>query len=139
MKAPLYNEILDICQAMAQASSDEDEKAGEVAHQALQKLCQTNQGTPKDHPLQWEALADFTHDGDQALDIYQLALDCAEKLNLIDNKASVLLAMAQRYTEFEEVDKALAFANQAQDLIADISSEELKSEISELVTSLTKI
>jgi len=139
MKAPLYNEILEICQSMAEASSNEDEKAGELAHQALQKLCQTNQGTPKDHPLQWEALADFTHDGDQALDIYQLALDCAEKLNLTDSKASVLLAMAQRHDEFEETDKALSFATQAYNLMAEIKNEELKNEVDELFISLTKI
>lgn len=138
MKAPLYNEILDICQSMAQASSDEDAKAGEVAHQALQKLCQTNQGTPKDHPLQWEALADFTHDGDQALDIYQLALNCAEKLNLTDSKASVLLAIAQRHTEFEDAEKALKYATKAHDLIAKINNDELKNEVDELFKLLTK-
>jgi len=136
MKAPLYSEILDLCQSMAQASAADDEKAGETAHQALQKLCQTNQDTPKDHPLQWEALADFTHDGDQALDIYQLALNCAEKLKLSESKASVLLAMAQRYIEFEEADKALVFATQAKDLIPEISSDELKSEIEEFLTGL---
>jgi len=136
MKAPLYNDILTLCQAMAQASANDDEKAGELAHQSLQKLCQTNQGTPKDHPLQWEALADFTHDGDQALDIYQLALNCAEKLNLVDSKASILLAMAQRYHEFEEGEQALIFINKADALIAEIKSAELKTEISDFKAAL---
>ncbi len=136
MKAPLYDEILTICQAMAQASAAEDEKAGELAHQSLQKLCQTNQGTPKDHPLQWEALADFTHDGDQALDIYQLALNCAERLNLVDAKASIFLAMAQRYHEFEENDKTLEFINKANDLMADIKNAELKTEITDFKAAL---
>ncbi|MBL4911076.1 MAG: hypothetical protein JKX78_13810 [Alteromonadaceae bacterium] len=136
MKAPLYDEILTICQLMAQASAADDEKASELAHQSLQKLCQTNQGTPKDHPLQWEALADFTHDGDQALDIYQLALNSAEKLNLVDAKASIFLAMAQRYHEFEEKDKTVEFSNKANDLIAEIKNDELKDEISSFINSL---
>jgi len=136
MKAPLYDDILTICQAMAKASAADDEKASLLAHQELQKLCQTNQGTPKDHPLQWEALADFTHDGDQALDIYQLALNCAQRLNLIDSKASIFLAMAQRYHEFEEDDKAREFINKANDLMMEIESDELKDEITEFINSL---
>jgi hypothetical protein len=136
MKAPLYTEILVICQSMAQASTSGDEAANLAAHQALQKLCQSNQGTAKDHPLQWEALADFTHDGDQALDIYQLALHSAQKLNLTANIASIYLAIAQRYGEFEEPDKALEFANKANDLLPELTNDELKNEISEFLATL---
>jgi len=137
MKAPLYQEVLDLCQAMAEASAVENETDYLTAHQSLQKLCQTNQNTPKDHPLQWEALADFTHDGDQALDIYQLALNCAEKLSMVDSQASVLLAIAQRYDEFEEYDKAKEFAEQANAFAEKINSNELKIEISDFISKLS--
>ncbi len=70
MKAPLFNEILKISQDLADASAKDDEKSRTEHYQALIKLCANNEDSPKDHPLQWEALADFTNDSDQALDIY---------------------------------------------------------------------
>lgn len=137
MKAPLYNEILEICQNIANASEKDDDDARNNACGDLQKLCATNQNSPKDHPLQWEALADFTDDGDQAMDIYQIALSIAEKLKLDTFIASVYLAMAQRQQEFEENTKALEYANMANTAAKNISSEELKLEIQEFLSTLT--
>jgi tetratricopeptide (TPR) repeat protein len=136
MKAPLYDDILKLCQTMANASANENEKARIEAHKALQKLCQSNADTPKDHPLQWEALADFTDDGDQAIDIYQLALNSAEKRSLMASQASIHLAIAQRYVEFEETEKAIEYITNAYDLLKHVESAELKTEITELFEKL---
>ena len=136
MKAPLYDEILDICQNIATASAQDNDAAREDACKSLQKLCATNQDTPKDHPLQWEALADFTEDGDLAMDIYELALASAEKLKLPTFTASVYLAMAQRQQEFEETDKAIEFAKQAEIASASIDDDELKQEIKTFLATL---
>ncbi|WP_114325951.1 hypothetical protein [Candidatus Colwellia aromaticivorans] len=137
MKAPLYNEILNICQNIANASEKDDNDARNSACGELQKLCANNQNSPKDHPLQWEALADFTDDGDQAMDIYQIALSVAEKLKLETFIASVYLAMAQRQQEFEESSKALEYATMANSAAQNISSEELKQEVQEFLSTLT--
>jgi hypothetical protein len=137
MKAPLYNEILDICKNIASASEKDDDDARNSACGDLQKLCATNQDSPKDHPLQWEALADFTDDGDQAMDIYQIALAIAQKLKLDTFVASAYLAMAQRQQEFEESSKALEYATMANTAAQNISSEELKQEIEEFLSTLT--
>ena len=137
MKAPLYNEILDICQNIANASEKDDDDARNSACSDLQKLCATNQGSPKDHPLQWEALADFTGGGDQAMEIYQIALTIAEKLKLETFIASVYLAMAQRQQEFEESSKALEYATMANTAAQNISSEELKQEVQDFLSTLT--
>jgi hypothetical protein len=137
MKAPLYNEILAICQNIANASEKNDDDTRQSACGDLQKLCASNQGSPKDHPLQWEALADFTDDGDQAMDIYQIALTLAEKLKLKTFIASVYLAMAQRQKEFEEISQALEYATLANTAAKEISSEELKQEIQEFLSTLT--
>jgi len=137
MKAPLYNEILDICQNIANASAKSDDDARINACNDLQKLCATNQNSPKDHPLQWEALADFTEDGDQAMDIYQIALSMAEKLKLDTFITSVYLAMAQRQQEFEDNAKALEYANMASTAAQNISSEELKQEVQDFLSTLT--
>lgn len=137
MKAPLYNDILEICQNIANASAKDDDDARESACADLQKLCATNQNSPKDHPLQWEALADFTDDGDQAMDIYQIGLAIAEKLTLETFIASIYLAMAQRQQEFEESTKALEYATMASKAAQNIDSEELKQEIQAFLSALT--
>ncbi|KGJ87349.1 hypothetical protein [Colwellia psychrerythraea] len=138
MKAPLYNDILAICQEIADASTADNEALRLASCKKLQVLCATNQGSPKDHPLQWEALADFTEDGDQAMDIYEVALATAEKLTLPTFTASAYLAMALRQVEFEEKEQALVFANKANDAAQTIDSEELKTEITELLTQLAQ-
>jgi hypothetical protein len=129
MKAPLYNEILDICQQIANASAEGNDEARNESCKNLQKLCATNQDSPKDHPLQWEALGDFTEDGDMAMDIYEIALASANKLGLATFTASIYLAMAQRQKEFEEMEKAIEYAKQAEVASESIDDEELKAEI----------
>lgn len=138
MKAPLYADILAICQEIANASNTDNDELRLASCKKLQILCATNQGSPKDHPLQWEALADFTEDGEQAMDIYEVALATAEKLALPVFTASAYLAMALRQVEFEEKEQALIFAKQANDVAQSIESEELKTEITELLSQLTQ-
>jgi hypothetical protein len=129
MKAPLYNEILEICQQIANASTEGNDEARTNACKDLQKLCATNQDSPKDHPLQWEALGDFTEDGDMAMDIYDIALASASKLGLATFTTSIYLSMAQRQQEFEESDKAIEYAKQAEIASVGIDDNELKEEI----------
>mgnify|MGYP000742303143 FL=1 len=136
MKAPLYDEILDICQQIANASSESNDEVRNNACKNLQKLCATNQDSPKDHPLQWEALGDFTEDGDLAMDIYEIALASAEKLNLATFTASIYLAMAQRQQEFEESDKAIEYAKQAETASVNIDRDELKQEIKSFLADI---
>ncbi len=138
MKAPLYDDILAICQEIANASNTENDELRLASCKKLQVLCATNQGSPKDHPLQWEALADFTEDGEQAMDIYEVALATADKLSLPTFTASAYLAMAQRQVEFEENEQALVFANKANEAAQTIENAELKAEITEILAQLTK-
>lgn len=138
MKAPLYNDILTICQEIAEASTSDNDELRLTGCKKLQTLCATNQNSPKDHPLQWEALADFTEDGDQAMDIYEVALATAEKLALPTFTASAYLSMALRQVEFEEKEQAFVFANKANDAAQAIDSTELKTEITELLTELSE-
>ncbi len=136
MKAPLFDEILTICQEIANASAADNDEARLAACKKLQVLCATNQDSPKDHPLQWEALADFTEDGDQAMEIYQIALALSEKMVLPTCQASITLAMAQRHHEFEELEKALDLAEKANVFAESIDNVELKNDISEFLTSI---
>ena len=136
MKAPLYEEILSLSVEISNASTQDDSISRADAWKKLQKLCATNQDSPKDHPLQWEALADFTDDGDQAIEIYQIGLNIADKLNLNQHSASIYLAITERYQEFGESEKALEFASKANEFAQLTADEDLKTEISELLTNL---
>jgi len=136
MKAPLYDEILEICQQIANASAEGNDDNRNNACKNLQKLCATSQGTPKDHPLQWEALGDFTEDGDLAMDIYEIALVSASKLQLPKFTTSIYLAMAQRQQEFNEPEKATEYAKQAEIASENIDDDELKQEIKSFLTTI---
>lgn len=135
MKAPLFDDILNISQQIADASGNENEAAREEAYKALIKLCAANDNSPKDHPLQWEALADFTLDADQAIDIYEKGILCADKLSLIDSKASMLLAMAIRFDEMEESEKSTETAAQLAETVESINNAELKAEVLDYLKS----
>ncbi|MFQ3209757.1 MAG: hypothetical protein ACI9U5_000622 [Colwellia sp.] len=138
MKAPLYDDILGICQEIANASNTDNDELRLASCKKLQVLCATNQDSPKDHPLQWEALADFTEDGEQAMDIYEVALATAEKLALPIFTASAYLAMAQRQVEFEEKEQALVFATKANEVAQTIDNEELKTEVTDFLAKLSQ-
>jgi hypothetical protein len=138
MKAPLFDQILAISQEISDASTAENDILRKEHCKNLQKLCATNQDSPNDHPLQWEALADFTEDGDQAIDIYQVGLHIAKKLKLEHYSASIYLAMAMRYQEFNEADKTLEFAQKAHSLVDSIDNNEFKTEIIDFLHRLTK-
>ncbi len=136
MKAPLFNDILTISQAIADSSGKGDESARAEHYQQLIKLCAANENSPKDHPLQWEALADFTNDSEQALDIYEKALHCAERLALVDFTASIYLSMAQRYEEMELVDKAREIADKSLALVEQVENKELCADIVDYAKNL---
>lgn len=137
MKAPLFDDILRISQAIADASAVENEEARNASYQELIKLCATNDNSPRNHPLQWEALGDFTVDSEQALDIYQKGLDIADKLSLTNFTASIYLAMGQRHQEMEELDKAKAFADKVSPLADQVTNDELKTDIQQFVGTLS--
>ncbi len=137
MKPLLFDKVLKISQEIANASTtSSDDEQREVAYKKLQELCEKGQGSDKDHPFQWEVLADFTNDGDIAVDIYQLALDKAAKKSLNNYSASIYLAMALRYKEFENVDQTIVFAELANEKAQLIDDKELQTEISDFLTAL---
>ncbi|GHE84731.1 hypothetical protein [Thalassotalea profundi] len=135
MKAPLFDDIISLSQNIANASANENDNARELNYKALIKLCANNENTPKDHPLQWEALADFTLDSEQAIDIYQKGLDCAQRLALNNSIASIYLSMAMRYQEMEDVEKAKSYSQMSLELVEQVSNEDLKNDIIEFANS----
>ena len=100
----------------------------------IKGVCETHEGTILDHPFQWETLADFTLENDRnAVKIYFKALKLATKGNLTEYVASINLAIAERYMELENFNKAWSFANAANQAAESSNDLALKQEISEIL------
>lgn len=133
MKPLLYNEVHQLSLDIVNATAIENTKAEWSAYQKLKLLCEKAQGGHQDHPLQWEALADFTTNYEQALKLYNIALETAESLGLDEYSASIKLAIAIRFEEAGKNKQAIEAAHQANTIAASISNKDLKLEISEFL------
>jgi hypothetical protein len=100
----------------------------------IKNICEIHEGTILDHPFQWETLGDFTLENDnKAISIYSKALILATKANLTEYIASINLAIAERYMELENFNKAWIFANSANKASESSNDLALKQEISEIL------
>jgi tetratricopeptide (TPR) repeat protein len=95
-----------------------------------------NEDTDKDHPEQWETLADFTEDLDAALIIYDKALAKAQAINAKDHLASIAFSMAVLQIELNQTDKAIENLQNAKIAANKSEDKEFKVEIDELLTTL---
>jgi len=136
---PLYEDVLQLSLDIVNASEVLNKEKEWNSYQQLKELCEINEKTTNNHPIQWEALADFTPGTEQAIYLYKKALQSSEKLGLNEYSASINLAMAERH--YESGNKKLAFtlAHRAGELAESSNDTELRKEISEflLTTSST--
>jgi len=95
-----------------------------------------NENSGKNHPVQWETLADFTEDADEALTVYKKALDYAEASSENDYIASIHYSMAIILKEMGQSEQALDSALKANEQLNNIGDDTLQEEISELLASL---
>ncbi|MBU6952452.1 tetratricopeptide repeat protein [Hahella sp. HN01] len=130
---PFFDEIHQLAVDIVNASAEGDTKALWSNYQALRKLCENNEFSPRNHPFQWEALADFTCDLNQALKIYRKALRYANEKNLVDYSASITFAMANRLYDDGERDAARELLMEADKLAQSTNDLELRREISALL------
>ena len=95
-----------------------------------------NENTDKDHPEQWETLADFTADLDGALVIYEKALAKATAINSKDHLSSIAFSMAVLQLETGNKEAAIQSLQNAKITANKIEDKEFKVEIDELLTKL---
>ena len=88
------------------------------------------------HHFLLESLGDFTLIDEEAIDLYQEALDLAEKLNLPDCNSSLQFAIADRHRELGDFEAAQSYANEAQKNLTDVSEQELREDLAEFMQSL---
>ena len=102
----------------------------------LKLVCEENENTEKDHPVQWETLADFTDDYTLAISIYEKALLIAEAINSKDFRSSIGFSVASLQVELGDKKSAIEHLEKAKISSNKIVDKELKAEIHDLLESL---
>lgn len=132
----IYKSIYVLAEKLLEADSKNDEKTFDALYAQLKDLCIENEKSDKDHPEQWETLADFTEDLDEALVIYQKALDKAAAINSKDHLSSIAFSMAELQIELGQTDAAIKNLENAKISANKIEDREFKVEINELLAKL---
>ena len=130
MNTNLYKQVHRLAIELLKSDDEGNDSNFKENYERLKKLCEDNAGDEhKNHPVQWETLADFTEDLDEALAIYQQALDCAVLRESVDYQASISFSMAQLLNETERFDAAFEKAQAAKALCEKIDDSELLREV----------
>jgi len=119
-----------------QAASKEDRNRFDSLYSQLKAICVDNEQSEKDHPVQWETLADFTEDLAEALDIYAKALEKSKAINSKDHLSSIAFSMASLQIELGQTDAAIKNLQDAKVSANKIEDKAFKVEIDELLNQL---
>lgn len=133
----IYKAVYELAEKLMKAAAKDDRATFEALYAELQAICVEHENTEKDHPEQWETLADFTEELEDALPIYQKALDKAVAKPSNDHIASIGFSMATLQVELGDTQAAIERLQQAQASAQRIEDKELKAEIDALLATLT--
>ncbi|ASM49882.1 hypothetical protein PESP_a1823 [Pseudoalteromonas espejiana DSM 9414] len=138
MNTKVYKAVHDLAEQLMDAANKNDRKRFELLFLKLKTLCEENENTSKDHPVQWETLADFTEELEEAITTYEKALEKSIAINNKDHMSSVAYSMATLQIELGQKDEAIKNLKDAKVSANKISDKELKAEIHDLLESLTE-
>lgn len=133
----IYKAVYELAEKLMKAADKEDREAFDALYAQLQAICTENENTDKDHPEQWETLADFTEELDDALAVYEKALEKAVAINSKDHMSSIAFSMATLQVELGQTDAAINNLQNAQISANKIEDNDLKEEIDKLLATLT--
>jgi len=136
MNTKLYKRVLSLTGDLLAAAQSQNQTTFDRYYAELKLLCEENENTEKDHPVQWETLADFTDDFAQALTIYEHALIKAEKLNEKDFCSSIGFSIASIKVDLGDNAGAIENLEKAKVSCNKIIDKELKAEIHDLLEKL---
>ena len=131
----IYKAVYGLSEKLMAAANKNDQKAFDRLYDELKALCLEHQNSNKDHPEQWETLADFTEDLSDAVLIYQKALDKATAINSKDHMSSIGYSRAKLQIELNRTGEAIKNLQAAKISANKIEDKELKAEIDELLAS----
>jgi len=136
LNTKLYKKVHSLAEQLLKAAQKEDVSTFDNLYKELNTLCLENESNEKNHPVQWETLADFTEDSDEALVLYKKALAFAEETSAHDYIASINYAMAVMLKECGDNAQALLAVQQANTQLDKIGDSGLQQEITDLLASL---
>ena len=137
LNTKLYKSVHTLAEQLVEAADKADRETFDALYTELKAICIENENTEKDHPVQWETLADFTEEVDDAIAIYEKALGKAEAINEKDYMASIAYSIAILQLELGENKKAVKYLEEAKINANKSEDLELKADIDQLLTSAT--
>ncbi|CAM3994850.1 tetratricopeptide repeat protein [Psychrobacter arenosus] len=137
LNTKIYQAVYVLAEELLEANNRKNQVRFAELYADLKAICIDNEGTEKDHPVQWEALADFTEDGDEALALYSKALEKATEINAKDYMSSIAYAMAELQVQMGQIKEAVENLKNAKISANKIEDKELKNEIHDLLVELT--
>lgn len=132
----IYKSVYTLAEKLLEADRKGHQEAFNWLYDELKAVCIDNENTDKDHPEQWETLADFTAELDEALVIYDKALEKAKAINSKDHLSSIAFSMAVIQVELGQKEAAITSLQNAKITANKIEDKEFKVEIDELLTKL---
>ena len=132
----IYKSVYTLAEKLLEADRKGHQEAFNWLYSVLKAICVDNENTDKDHPEQWETLADFTAELDEALVIYDKALEKAKAINSKDHLSSIAFSMAVIQVELGQKEAAITSLQNAKITANKIEDKEFKAEIDELLTKL---
>lgn len=132
----IYKSVYHLAEKLMEAANKDDNDAFLLLYSELKAICIDNENTDKDHPEQWETLADFTEELDEAIAGYEKALEKAIAINSKDHMSSIAFSMATLQIELGQTDAAIKNLENAKISANKIEDKDLKSEISDLLEQL---
>jgi len=136
MNTKIYKAVFALANDLMSCANKKNQTGFDEHYAQLKKICEDNENTDKDHPVQWEALADFTDDVELAIAIYHKALLKAEAINSKDYLSSIGYSTACLQVEFGDTTGAIASLEKAKINSNKIIDKELKAEIHDLLKEL---
>jgi len=136
MNTKLYKRVLELTDDLMAADQEENQPKFDAYYAELKQLCEDNENTDKDHPVQWETLADLTNDLALAVTIYEHALVKAEAINDKDFRSSIGYSIAALKVELGDKTGAIEHLEKAKISCNKIIDKELKAEIHDLLEKL---
>ena len=137
MNTKIYKKVLSLTDSLMTAAQEKNQTKFDGYYLELKELCEFYETTEKDHPVQWETLADFTDDLALAITIYEQALAKAEAINSKDFRSSIGFSIAALKVELGDKTGAIEHLEKAKISCNKIIDKELKAEIHNLLEALT--
>ena len=132
----IYKSVYSLAEKLMVAANKENREAFDSLYAELKAICIDNENTDKDHPEQWETLADFTEELEDAVAGYAKALEKSIAMNLKDHMSSIGFSMSTLQIELGQTDAAIKSLQAAKISANKIEDNELKVEIDELLETL---